>query len=55
MLHNYYEYKHIFTIPSSSSIVEPLFCELETPKTLLNNIEKALPQTPKIKQNQRIT
>lgn len=49
-----YQCKHDFTIPNSSSMVEPLFCELETPKTLLNNIEKALPQTPKIKQKHRI-
>lgn len=27
-------------------MVGPLFWELETPSTLLNNIENALPQTP---------
>lgn len=47
--------KHVLIIPNSSSIVEPLFCEPETPKTLLNNIEKALPQTPKTKQKWRTT
>lgn len=44
-----------FTVPNSSSIVEPLFWEPETPKTLLNNMEKALPQTPKRKEKYRIT
>ena len=35
--------------------MEPLLCDPETPKTLLNNIEKALPQTPKEEQTQNMT